>query len=348
MVKVGIFRVSFLFQNRHRFVTRIAYCEPSLAAVSEEFSKLETMNTLDHLYEPHLTIREFTVLPGKEWLPGPSDWSLIQVEEGMGYWMQGQSSVDLETGTVLLISGDGRGHLRASQLNSMSLYSFSVTPARLTGLMTMREQDFLRQAASQTELAFQIFSPSSPVALKMRGLYASNSQDTLLSRLTLLQLYVEIFGKKLEQPEPPMENGNARERLRSFLMAASPDALAEMDFDDLARTTRCTSRHLSRIFYELMGMSFSDKRAEIRLGRARELLATSKSKVVEVAFESGYKSLSLFNQMFTRHFGISPGKWRQRHGLNRLSEGRRNGGSDLKIAKSNTIRPPHLPSRLRV
>jgi two-component system response regulator YesN len=81
---------------------------------------------------------------------------------------------------------------------------------------------------------------------------------------------------------------------------------------------------LSRIFRELVGMSFRDKRAELRLTRARDLLATSKSKVVEVALESGYKSLSLFNLMFTRHFGTSPGRWRQKHRNNENGENNRN------------------------
>ena len=48
--------------------------------------------------------------------------------------------------------------------------------------------------------------------------------------------------------------------------------------------------------------------------RARELLATTKSKVVDVALESGYQSLSLFNFMFNRRFGMSPGRWRQTFG----------------------------------
>jgi AraC-like DNA-binding protein len=76
--------------------------------------------------------------------------------------------------------------------------------------------------------------------------------------------------------------------------------------------TRCTPRHLSRIFRDVVGMSFRDKHAELRLHRACELLATSESKVVDVALESGYQSLSLFNQMFARRFGMSPGKWRQK------------------------------------
>jgi AraC-like DNA-binding protein len=305
------------------------------------------MNTLDHLYEPHLTIKEFTILPGKEWLPKVSDWSLIQVEQGMGYWLQGPSSIDLQTGSVLLISGDGQGRIRASQLSAMSLYSFNVTPARLTGLITLSEQDFLKQAASQTDLAFQVFPATSPIALKMQELYANQNTHGLLTRLTLLQLFVEMFGKKLEQPVPLQESGDAKQRLRAFLMTVQPDVLSEMSFDDLARITRCTPRHLSRIFVELMGMSFSDKRAEIRLGKARELLATSKSKVVEVAFESGYKSLSLFNQMFTRRFGISPGKWRQRHGTH-AGDARRNGVVDLRVVKSDGVRPNHVQARVSV
>ena len=256
----------------------------------------------------------------------------------MGYWLQAQSSVDLKTGAVLLVCGDGQGRIRASQLNSVSLYSFSVTPARLMGLITLSEQDFLKQAASQADLAFQVFQPSSPIAVKMRELYANNNPSALSFRLMLLQLFVDVFGKKLEQPAPPQQSTDARERLRSFLMSAPPDLLAEMSFEELARITRCTPRHLSRIFYEFMGMSFSDKRAEIRLGRARELLATSKSKVVEVAFESGYKSLSLFNQMFTRRFGTSPGKWRQKNGVKSVSE-KRSSGPELRLPKTNPIRP---------
>ena len=297
------------------------------------------MNTVDNLYEPHLTIREFPVAPGKEWLPKPSDWSLIQVQEGIGYWLQAQSSIDLKPGTVLLVYGDGQGRIRASQLNNLLLYSFSVTPARLTGLMTLSELDFLKQAAAQSDLAVQVFSASSPVALKMNELHAGNTAGGLSFRLTLLQLFVDIFGKKLEQTAPPQKEGDARERLRSFLTAVSPDVLSEMSFDELARITRCTPRHLSRIFCDLTGMSFCDKRAEIRLGRARELLATSQSKVVEVAFESGYKSLSLFNQMFTRRFGISPGKWRQKNGFNRVGENRRNSGPNLRIVRNNAIPP---------
>ena len=80
---------------------------------------------------------------------------------------------------------------------------------------------------------------------------------------------------------------------------------------------RSTPRHLSRTFNELVGMSFRAKRAEIQLTRARELLANSNSKIVDVALESGFKSLSLFNMMFARRFGTSPRGWRQQNAITR-------------------------------
>lgn len=292
------------------------------------------MNTLDHLYEPHLTIRKYSILPGKEWFPGPSDWSLIQVKSGVGYWLHRAASVDLAPGAVILVSAGARGHIRASQLNSMSVHSFSVIPSRLTGLVTLNEQDFLKNAAAEANLSFQVFSPASSIARRMNDLRANGNANSLLFRLSLLQLFVEIFEGKIDDAAPEPDGGDARDRLRAFLTTAPPDVLSEMTFDELARVTRCTPRHLSRIFFEQMGMSFSDKRAEIRLARACELLATSKSKVVEVAFESGYKSLSLFNQMFARRFGVSPGKWRQRYRANSV----RNTGSAARREADKIVR----------
>jgi AraC-like DNA-binding protein len=272
------------------------------------------MNKPDCFYEPHLEIREISVPPGKEWRLRLSGWSLIQIAGGNGYWLQEPSRTELETGTVLLLAGDNPGRVLASQLSAMSLFHFSVMPDRLSGLITLGEQDFFKQAAARKELAFQVLPPPSPVAQKMNELCASRNPGGLSLRLALLQLLVGTFCNELNRVSSAPEIADATQRLRLFLKENPQDVLLEISFNELARKTGCTARHLSRIFQDVVGMSFSEKRAEIRLARARELLATGESKVVEVAMESGYKSLSSFNLMFTRRFGISPGRWRKKNG----------------------------------
>lgn len=246
-------------------------------------------------------------------MPPSPCWSLIQVRQGTGYYLQSQTSQELETGTVLLVAGHQPGSIRASQLGGLSLHIFTVIPARLTGLITLGEQDFLELEASRKDFSPRILPPHNPVAVKMKELCNGRNPDGLMFRLNLLQLFVEVFGGELQQAASHWETVDAKVRLQLLLKRTPLAELLEMNFNELARMTHCTSRHLGRTFCDVVGMSFRDKRTEIRLARARELLTTSNIKVIEVALKSGYKSLSLFNLMFTRRFGTSPGKWRQKH-----------------------------------
>jgi AraC-like DNA-binding protein len=267
----------------------------------------------NHPYEPHLAIRDFSVPAGEEWVSRFTGWSVIQIAGGAGYCLHPQSNQELETGTVILMAQGVNGTIRASRLGGLSLCAFSVMPVHLTGLITLPEQNFLAATAGGTENSIQLLPPDSPVAAKMSAFLAGRNRDGLMLRLKLLQFFVEIVGDDLSQTRPDGATADARQRLQTLLKQTPLSELLEMDFNGIARQIRCTPRHLSRIFHELVGMSFLDKRAELRLARARELLATTNSKIVDVALESGYTSLSLFNLMFARRFGTSPGRWRQKN-----------------------------------
>jgi len=265
-------------------------------------------------YVPHLLMAETSIASGKEWPPPAKGWTLIQVSGGTGYWLQGKSRSELESGIVLLTAGNTGGRVLASCLHGLSLHFFTVVPERLAGLMTQGEHDSFAQAAERLDQACRLLPCNDPVAAKMIELHSQPNSHGLLARLKLLQLLIEAFGPELEPSAPPAPPMEVKERLQAFLLDSPPAALLEISFEELAQNMCCTPRHLSRVFFDVAGMSFRDKRAEIRLSRARELLATSHFKVVDVAFESGYKSLSLFNRMFTRRFGLSPGRWRQKNG----------------------------------
>lgn len=276
------------------------------------------MKKADLLYEQHLVVNKHTISPGGEWAPRSSGWTVIQVQGGAGNWSQSQSqsATDIGTGTVLLVTGHVPGRIRAGHLKALSLFSFNVIPGRLTGLVTFGEREFLDPIARR-EMGPRVLQPDHPIAIKMEELRRSHNTNGLFFRLALLELFLEAFGKDLERVIVRPENGDAKERLRSFLAETPPETLVETSFRDLARMMRSTPRHLSRTFNELVGMSFRAKRAEIQLTRARDLLAKSDSKIVDVALESGFKSLSLFNMMFSRRFGTSPRGWRQKNATNK-------------------------------
>jgi AraC-like DNA-binding protein len=286
---------------------------------------VQTVNAAHQPYAPHLLVNELSLDAGKEWTPLRSDWSLILLGSGNGYWIEEQSRRELPSGSLVLTAGNVGGRILASQLDSLELFYFTIMPQRLMGLFTHGEQDFLKDAPMRREVARQILPPTHPVAVKMKDLCHRPERDGLLFRLSLLQLFAEVFGRALDRPTALENHLDVRERLRMFLSETPPAVLLELSSEELAGIIHCTPRHLSRVFCEVVGMTFRKKRAELRLARARELLATSQSKVVDVAMKSGYKSLSLFNRMFTRRYGISPGGWRNKNEGTGSAAIRRNG-----------------------
>ena len=59
---------------------------------------------------------------------------------------------------------------------------------------------------------------------------------------------------------------------------------------------------------------------EIRVGHARKLLIDSDQNIAEIAYASGYESLSNFNRRFHELTGLSPKEYRREHVRDRLQK----------------------------
>jgi AraC-like DNA-binding protein len=262
-------------------------------------------------YEPQLVIKAVDLPSGGEWSPQFPGWSVIHVSSGTGYWLHPRMNCELATGAVLLLSDQICGSIRASQMGKLRLHFFRTEPKKLTGLVTMAEQTMLQNAASDDKYSLRVLPPDSQFSERFNKLSCRETASSFPERAQLLQLFLEVFGGSFEQPESnPAGSFDAKERLRQMLNQMPVSELMEISFSELVTELGCSPRHVSRLFTELVGVSFREKQVELRLTRACEFLATTNSKVVDVALESGYQSTSLFNLMFKQRFGISPARWR--------------------------------------
>jgi AraC-like DNA-binding protein len=253
------------------------------------------------------------IAPAEEWPARLRGWSVIQLRTGTAYWLQPGSNIELVPGSVLVLAEGVQGSIRASQLSPADIRYFRVEPERLTGLVTLREQQFFKSAASRLEQASRLLVSLSPVAQKLSLISPSGHRNSLRNRLELLAIFFESFGDRLVDEEEVVEMPpSATQRLRQFLSDAPVADLLDLEFSWLAEKLCCTPRHLGRVFQDTVGMSFRQKQVEVRLTRARELLATTESKILDVALESGYQSISLFNSIFKRCHGMTPARWRQK------------------------------------
>lgn len=92
-------------------------------------------------------------------------------------------------------------------------------------------------------------------------------------------------------------------RARDLL--SDPDA-AGLSVRDIASRARVSHYHFIRQFRALFGITPHQLRIQLRLERARELLATGDRSVTEVCMEVGFSSLGSFSAQFSRRVGLSP------------------------------------------
>ena len=81
---------------------------------------------------------------------------------------------------------------------------------------------------------------------------------------------------------------------------------------ELARELRISPFHFIRQFEALFGLTPHQYRIQVRLDRAKHLLATQRRSVTAVCMEVGFSSLGSFSALFTRRVGETPSAYRRR------------------------------------
>lgn len=81
---------------------------------------------------------------------------------------------------------------------------------------------------------------------------------------------------------------------------------------EVARAAGLSQRSMQRKFSEEIGESWGQLLTRMRMINALELLATQDQKIIQIAEECGYYSLSAFNRCFKEYTGLTPTEFRKR------------------------------------
>ncbi|WP_433433931.1 AraC family transcriptional regulator [Nonomuraea sp. CA-141351] len=84
----------------------------------------------------------------------------------------------------------------------------------------------------------------------------------------------------------------------------------DLTADDLARATGASRYAVYRAFRSEYGMAPSDYQRQLRLRKARALIAGG-TPLGEAAMETGFADQSHLTRWFTRYFGLTPGTYRE-------------------------------------
>lgn len=86
---------------------------------------------------------------------------------------------------------------------------------------------------------------------------------------------------------------------------------APLDVSELARAASCSPAHFSRQFADVFGSPPHRYLIERRVERAKHLLATTDTSVLEIALDVGFRGAASFCTAFKRITGLTPGAYRR-------------------------------------
>ncbi|MGB0744399.1 MAG: PocR ligand-binding domain-containing protein [Opitutales bacterium] len=107
---------------------------------------------------------------------------------------------------------------------------------------------------------------------------------------------------KLRAGDPPLV-GNAKRYIQDRFQE-------KISLDEAARAVNASTRHFCKVFKEATGLTFTDYLTRVRVEKAKNLLQNPHLRVSEIAFETGFDSISQFNRSFKRITGLAPTQFR--------------------------------------
>jgi AraC family transcriptional regulator len=82
----------------------------------------------------------------------------------------------------------------------------------------------------------------------------------------------------------------------------------------MARTACFSRRQFHRLTVQLTGETPGAHQRRLRLDRGAWLLLTSRTKILDIALETGFESHETFTRAFRTRFGITPSAFRANRG----------------------------------
>jgi AraC-like DNA-binding protein len=102
--------------------------------------------------------------------------------------------------------------------------------------------------------------------------------------------------------------------LESVMKQSKPYLDPQLTIDQLAQTLGCSRHHLSQAINDQLNQSFYDYINQYRVAEAKALLtdpAKTALKIAAIAYDSGFNSISTFNDVFKKIAGLTPSQFRK-------------------------------------
>lgn len=131
-------------------------------------------------------------------------------------------------------------------------------------------------------------------------------------RAYVIQLLITIFRlyKKKNVLSDKLES-HRQEIINKVIRYMKDNYTQELKLEDLSTIAFLSPNYFSKLFKECTSMTVSEYMQRIRIDQASRLLKTTENKIIDIAYQVGYKDIKHFNLIFKRINGKTPSEYRK-------------------------------------
>lgn len=111
----------------------------------------------------------------------------------------------------------------------------------------------------------------------------------------------------------PIKGEEESDIISNVLIYITNNYKSQLDLKIISKKFGISRYKISRIFSNVIGISFSDYINTLRVGYAQNALINTNGNILNIGFESGFQNQQSFNRVFKELVGASPKEYRKKH-----------------------------------
>ncbi len=217
----------------------------------------------------------------------------------------------------ILIAYPGDLHsIQPEDLDSLLIIQFS--NELLTVLPPLTHYD--RLLSLYPHLSYSPFDPESEEwVMLIKQFYEASQWDNPFREVEMYALLLRFFGKvgahclRMEK-EAPAVLESSKHKAKKMVQAClyiSQNCTQPLTLETVADYMGVSKSHFAHLFKQYTNATFLDFLTEERVKRAQSLFLNQELQIIDIAYDSGFSSVSSFNRAFKRITGMTPSQFRE-------------------------------------
>lgn len=242
------------------------------------------------------------------------DYEIHYLEKGSGRFYIGSREFSVTKGDIVCLhSMEGNSFIAEEEPVRFIFITFKIdsakNPQRLKELNSLFSRDHfpLRSAGSQRvqELLYRMHKE---ISLKPSNYLFK--MKLLLGELVfcLVEQYKDNIGIENIKFNA---NRKTHELINRVIIHLQQNYSSEVSLEDLGRLVNLHPRYLCTLFRQVSGKTVSEFLREIRIEKAKRLLAYTSLSITEIAMETGFSNSQYFSRTFSQSEGMDPRTFRK-------------------------------------